>query len=86
MQWSLARRLLVLPALCGVPNAVAALLVGANDAGCPAGIGNGCAWARHGWFAYNPSLGVILLDVVPDRSALWACIHDLSEPPASAPA
>eukprot|EP00959_Pyramimonas_sp_CCMP1952_P137545 2878801-Pyramimonas_sp.AAC.1 len=33
--------------------------MGANDAGCPAGTGNGCAWARHGSFVYSPSLGVI---------------------------
>eukprot|EP00959_Pyramimonas_sp_CCMP1952_P260630 5449530-Pyramimonas_sp.AAC.1 len=62
MLWSLACKLLVLPALCGVPHGVVALLMGANDAGCPAGTGNGCAWAHHGPCAYSPSLGVTPLD------------------------
>eukprot|EP00959_Pyramimonas_sp_CCMP1952_P031725 665640-Pyramimonas_sp.AAC.1 len=72
MLWSLDCRLLVLPAPCGVPDGVVALLMSANDASCPAGAGNGCAWARHRSFAYNPSFGVIPMDVVPDKSALWA--------------
>eukprot|EP00959_Pyramimonas_sp_CCMP1952_P293921 6147151-Pyramimonas_sp.AAC.1 len=60
--------------------------MGANDAGCPAGAGICCAWGRHGPFAYSTSLGVIPLGVMPDKSALWAWIHDPSEPPAHAPA
>eukprot|EP00959_Pyramimonas_sp_CCMP1952_P147965 3096608-Pyramimonas_sp.AAC.1 len=70
MLWSLACRPLAPPALCGVPSGVVALLMGANDAGCPASTGNGCAWARHGSLVYDPSLGVTPLDVMPDKSAL----------------
>eukprot|EP00959_Pyramimonas_sp_CCMP1952_P130312 2724890-Pyramimonas_sp.AAC.1 len=86
MLWSLACRLLALPALCGVPDGVAALLMGANDAGCPAGTGKGCAWVRHESSAYNLSLGVIPLDFIPDKYARWAWIHDPSDPPGGAPA
>eukprot|EP00959_Pyramimonas_sp_CCMP1952_P071045 1483243-Pyramimonas_sp.AAC.1 len=55
MLWSLACRLLVLPALCGVPSGVVALLIGANEAGYPAGTGSCCTWARHGSLAYSVS-------------------------------
>eukprot|EP00959_Pyramimonas_sp_CCMP1952_P386522 8100561-Pyramimonas_sp.AAC.1 len=70
MLWSLVRRLLVLPALSGIPSGVIAPLMGANDAGCHAGTGNGCARARHGSSAHSPSLGVTPLNVMPDKSAL----------------
>eukprot|EP00959_Pyramimonas_sp_CCMP1952_P342957 7184685-Pyramimonas_sp.AAC.1 len=60
--------------------------MGANDAGCPAGTGICCAWVRHGSFAYSLSLGAVPLNVIQDRSALWAWIHEPSEPPAGAPA
>eukprot|EP00959_Pyramimonas_sp_CCMP1952_P227722 4761352-Pyramimonas_sp.AAC.1 len=72
MLWGLACALLGLPALCGVPNGVAALLISANDAGGPAGAGICSVWARHGSLVHSMSVGVIPLGVMPVASALWA--------------
>eukprot|EP00959_Pyramimonas_sp_CCMP1952_P328154 6870409-Pyramimonas_sp.AAC.1 len=69
---TLACRLLVLPALCGVPNGGVALLIGASDAGYPAGAGSCCDWARHGSLVHSMSVEVIPLGVMPITSALWA--------------